>query len=351
MKPKMLELLSPAKNLEYGITAIDFGADAVYIGAPKFSARINASNSLSDIERLCSYAHRFHSKVFVALNTIIFDNELEEVEKLIHKIHEAGADALIIQDMGILEMNLPPIELHASTQCHNFDLNKIKFLENVGFSRVILSREMSLDYIKQIRSSTNIELEAFVHGALCVGFSGQCYMSAFNGSRSGNRGECAQPCRLSYDLLDENKNVIIKNKQILSLRDLNLNAHIAELANAGVSSFKIEGRLKDLNYVKNITALYRKKLDEIIENNNSYKKASLGQFSFNFEPDASKSFNRGFTTYFFHERSEKISANTSKSIGKKLGKIIEVGENYFKIDTNEIISNGDGLCWFAENGD
>lgn len=351
MKPKMLELLSPAKNLEYGITAIDFGADAVYIGAPKFSARINASNSLSDIERLCSYAHRFHSKVFVALNTIIFDNELEEVEKLIHKIHEAGADALIIQDMGILEMNLPPIELHASTQCHNFDLNKIKFLENVGFSRVILSREMSLDYIKQIRSSTNIELEVFVHGALCVGFSGQCYMSAFNGSRSGNRGECAQPCRLSYDLLDENKNVIIKNKQILSLRDLNLNAHIAELANAGVSSFKIEGRLKDLNYVKNITALYRKKLDEIIENNNSYKKSSLGQCSFNFEPDASKSFNRGFTTYFFHERSEKISANTSKSIGKKLGKIIEVGENYFKIDTNEIISNGDGLCWFAENGE
>jgi putative protease len=346
-----IELLSPARDAEHGMAAINFGADAVYIGAPKFGARAAAGNSTADIETLCNYAHRFHAKVYVALNTILYDDELAEAEKLIHDIYNAGADALIVQDMGILEMDLPPIALHASTQAHNFDVRRIKFLQDVGFSRVILARELSLKQIAEIRSQTNIELEAFVHGALCVSFSGQCYMSAFHGHRSGNRGECAQPCRLKYDILDGNKNIIESNTHALSLRDMNRSAHLEEMIAAGVTTFKIEGRLKDLNYVKNITAYYRRRLDEILNKNERLSGASLGRCTFDFEPDPEKSFNRGFTEYFLHGRSEKVSAHTSKSLGKRLGQVSESGWNYFKIDGAPLISNGDGLCWFDENGE
>jgi len=237
---KELELLSPAKNLEFGKTAINFGADAVYIGALKFGARKSAGNSIKEIEQLCNYAHKYHSKVFVTLNTILYENELKEVEHMILQIYNAGADALIIQDMGILEMHLPAIELHASTQMHNVDYRKIQFYEKVGFSRVILARELSLNQIKEIRQNTSIELETFIHGAVCVSYSGQCYMSAFIGNRSANRRECAQPCRLKYDLLDYNKNVILKDKHLLSLKDMNRSNSIEDLIEAGIKSFKIE---------------------------------------------------------------------------------------------------------------
>ena len=345
-----IELLSPARDAEHGMSAINFGADAVYIGAPKFGARAAAGNSTADIETLCNYAHRFHAKVYVALNTILYDDELAEAEKLIHDIYNAGADALIVQDMGILEMDLPPIALHASTQTHNYDVRRIKFLQEVGFSRVILARELSLKQIAEIRSQTNIELEAFVHGALCVSFSGQCYMSAFHGHRSGNRGECAQPCRLKYDILDDKRNIIESNTHALSLRDMNRSAHLGEMMAAGVTTFKIEGRLKDMNYVKNITAYYRRSLDEIIEHNEKYKTSSLGRCQPDFEPDPEKSFNRGFTEYFLHGRTEKVSAHTSKSLGKRLGQVSESGWNFIKIDNCPEISNGDGLCWFDEHG-
>ncbi|HBG69339.1 MAG: hypothetical protein A2W93_16210 [Bacteroidetes bacterium GWF2_43_63] len=351
MNQSIIELLSPARDAEHGMAAINFGADAVYIGAPKFGARAAAGNSIGDIEKLCVYAHRFHAKVYVALNTILYDDELAEAEKLIHDIYNAGADALIVQDMGILEMDLPPIALHASTQTHNYDVRRIQFLQDVGFTRVILARELSLKQIGEIKSKTQIELEAFVHGALCVSFSGQCYMSAFHGHRSGNRGECAQPCRLKYDILDSAKNILEANTHALSLRDMNRSAHIEEMIRAGVSTFKIEGRLKDINYVKNITAYYRRTLDEILNKNERLSGASLGRCTFDFEPDPEKSFNRGFTEYFLHGRTEKVSAHTSKSLGKRLGQVSDSGWNYFKIEDAPLISNGDGLCWFDENGE
>ncbi len=346
-----LELLSPARSLEYGKTAINAGADAVYIGAPKFGARKAAENSIADIETLCSYAHLFHAKVFVALNTILFENELEEAEKIIKQIYNAGADALIIQDMGILEMDLPPIELQASTQAHNYDVRRIKFLQDVGFSRVILARELSLKQIEVIKSQTNIKLEAFVHGALCVSFSGQCYMSAFMGHRSGNRGECAQPCRLKYEILDENEKIIKSNTHALSLRDMNRGEYLPDMIEAGITSFKIEGRLKDEGYVKNITTYYRKKIDDFIECNEKYKPSSIGKSQYNFIPNPCKTFNRGFTKYFLHGRDEKPLANTSKSVGERIGTVSRVGLNYIEINNSPQISNGDGLCWFDKTGE
>lgn len=343
---KKIELLSPAKNIEFGKTAINFGADAVYIGATKFGARTSARNSIDEIEKLCSYAHKFHSKVYVTLNTILFENELIEAEKIITQICEAGADALIIQDMGILEMKLPPIPIHASTQAHNIDYRKINFYDKVGISRVILARELSLDKIKEIKQNTNIQLEAFIHGALCVSYSGQCYMSAYIGNRSGNRGECAQTCRLKYDLLDSDKNMIVKDKHLLSIKDMNRSTHILEMIEAGINSFKIEGRLKDLNYLKNITAHYRKIFDKIFHENNSYANSSIGKYQFNFEPDADKTFNRRYTDYFLTERKKGLNSYSPKSLGKLLGKVKKNSENYIIIDTKEQINNGDGLCFF-----
>lgn len=349
MKIKILELLSPAKNYDYGITAINFGADAVYIGAPKFGARSSAGNSVEDIENLCSYAHKFHSKVYVALNTILYESELRTAENLISEIYNAGADALIIQDFGILEMNLPPIPLHASTQAHNTKIEKLNFFENIGISRVVLARELSLNQITEIKSKTNIELEVFVHGALCVSYSGQCYLSHYIGGRSGNRGECAQPCRLAYDLYDKNDKLLVKNKHLLSLKDMKRADYLSDLIDIGVTSFKIEGRMKDENYLKNVTAFYRKRLDNILVNKPHHKTSSLGIFHFDFEPDDEKTFNRQYSDYFLNGRKENIhSLETPKAVGKPLGKVKFVTQNYFQIETNQQINNGDGLCFLNE---
>jgi len=347
---KQLELLSPAKNSDYGKIAINFGADAVYIGAPKFSARASAGNSLHDIEQLAKYAHKFHAKVYVALNTILYENELEETEKLINQIYQAGVDALIVQDLGILEMKLPPIALHASTQAHNTHALKVNFLEKVGFSRVVLARELSENQIIEIKKETTAELEVFVHGALCVSYSGQCYISHYLGRRSGNRGECAQACRLPFDLIDKTGKTMLKNKHLLSLKDMNRADYLYDLIQAGVTSFKIEGRMKDENYLKNNTAFYRKKLDSILENKPKYKTSSIGHFFFDFEPDTEKTFNRKYSDYFLNGRKQDIhSLDTPKSLGKSLGKITNITSEYFQLLTNEELSNGDGLCFLNEN--
>jgi len=349
---RFTELLSPAKNLECGIAAINHGADAVYIGASQFGARAAAGNSLEDIETLASYAHRFRAKVFVALNTILTDQQLPEAEKLIHQIYNAGADALIVQDMGILKMNLPPIPLHASTQTDNRTPEKIKFLQNAGFSRVVLARELTLKQIAEIKSQTDVELEAFIHGALCVSYSGQCYMSQAMCGRSANRGQCAQYCRLPYQLHDADGNILVKNKHLLSLKDLDLSEHLEEMMQAGVMSFKIEGRLKDADYVKNITAFYRKKLDGILDGNQNYKKSSVGKTTFFFEPNPEKSFRRSATDYFLNGRQSGIyQPETPKSLGEPIGKVTYIGRNFFEIRNGKLLNNGDGLCFINKQGD
>ncbi len=346
-----LELLSPAKNAAIGKAAIDHGADAVYIGGPRFSARAEAANSIEDISGLITYAHQFSAKVYVALNTILTDHEIPKALELIYQIHDAGADGLIVQDMGLLECNLPPIPLIASTQMHNDTPEKIKFLERIGFSRVILARELSLPEIQSIRdATTSIELEFFVHGALCVSYSGQCYMSLAVSGRSGNRGVCGQPCRHVYSLADGDGNTLIKNKHLLSLKDLNLSDSIFHLVKAGITSFKIEGRYKDAAYVKNVTAAYRRRLDQFIEQNPFYQRASSGKSIPAFEPDLEKTFNRGYTPYFVFGRNEKIAAmDTPKSLGKPVGTIISVGRNFFRMK-GQPIANGDGLCFFTPTG-
>lgn len=347
-----IELLSPAKNLECGIAAINHGADAVYIGASKFGARVAAGNSIEDIESLVNYAHRFRAKVFVALNTVLTNNQLEEAEKLIHQIYNAGADALIIQDMGILKMNLPPIDLHASTQTDNRTIEKVRFLSDAGFSRVVLARELSLKQIANISSQTNVELEAFVHGALCVSYSGQCYISEAMCGRSANRGECAQYCRLPYNLADASGKIITRNKHLLSLKDLDLSDHLKEMMDAGISSFKIEGRLKDTDYVKNVTAFYRKKLDNILDGNPKYKKSSAGKTIIYFEPDPDKSFRRSSTEYFFNERQKGIfTPDTPKSLGEEIGIVTLVEKSYFEVENGNKLNNGDGLCFLTSNGE
>ena len=347
-----IELLSPAKNLECGIAAIDHGADAVYIGASQFGARAAAGNSIEDIAELVKYAHQFRVKVLVALNTVLTDDQLPEAEKLIWDIYNAGADALIIQDMGILKLNLPPIALHASTQTDNRTLDKVRFLQDVGFSRVVLARELSLKQISDISSQTDVELEAFVHGALCVSYSGQCYMSEANCGRSANRGQCAQYCRLPYTLFDADDNILVKNKHLLSLKDLDLSNSLEEMMNAGVMSFKIEGRLKDVDYVKNITAFYRKKLDLILEGNTKFYRASAGQTTFFFEPNPEKSFRRGNTDYFLHGRQSDIAQlNTPKSLGEPIGKVTYIGRNFFEVQNGTLLNNGDGLCFINKHGD
>jgi len=352
LRVRGIELLSPAKNLECGLAAINHGADAVYIGASQFGARSAAGNSLEDIATLVKYAHQYRAKVLVAVNTILTDEQLPEAEKMIWEIYNAGADALIIQDMGILKMNLPPIALHASTQTDNRTVEKVRFLQDVGFSRVVLARELTLKQITEISSQTDVELEAFVHGALCVSYSGQCYMSQANCGRSANRGQCAQYCRLPYHLLDADDNMLVKNKHLLSLKDLDLSDSLQELMEAGVTSFKIEGRLKDVDYVKNITAYYRKKLDAVLDGNSRFQKASAGRTTFFFEPNPEKSFRRGATDYFLHGRkSDIIQPDTPKSMGEAIGKVKEIGEYYFTMSSAEKLNNGDGLCFINAHGD
>ena len=350
--PTALELLSPAGNADIGIAAIDHGADAVYIGAPKFSARADAGVSVADINRLIRYAHQYWAKVYVALNTIMTDREIAESLDIIWELYRLGADALIIQDVGLLELALPPIPIIASTQMHNNTPEKVRFLEGVGFKRVILARELTLSAIADIRRQTSIiELEAFVHGALCVSYSGQCSMSQAVAGRSGNRGVCAQPCRSHYNLIDGDGKVIQKNKYLLSLKDLNLMNRIPELIAAGVTSFKIEGRYKGIEYVKNVTAAYREAIDRFISGNSDYRKCSSGVSAFSFTPDPDRTFNRGYTQYFIASLGDKVaSIDTQKAIGQYLGEISGVGKDYFLIARHDL-QNGDGLCFFTKKND
>jgi 23S rRNA 5-hydroxycytidine C2501 synthase len=349
---RTLELLAPARNIESGMAAINFGADAVYIGAPRFSARSDASNSVSDIEKLAVYARRFHARVYAAFNTILYDHELEEARSLVYDLTSAGVDAVIIQDMGILQMDLPPIEWHASTQTHNYDPGKIRFLEQAGFARVILARELTLEQIRKIREQTKVDLEVFVHGSLCVSFSGQCYMSLASGERSGNRGVCAQPCRKVYDLEDARGRTIVKQEHLLSLKDLDLSGYLPQLAMAGISSFKIEGRLKDLNYVKNITGYYRKNIDAFLNDDPSLKKSSSGRIIFDFQPNPAKTFSRGSSPYFFEGRNRDIpSFNTPKSMGEPVGIVVKSEGQVLTIKPECTLSNNDGLTYFSDKGD
>lgn len=348
IKARKIELLAPARNSEIGIEAIKHGADAVYIGAPAFSARAAAGNTIEDIKIVCDFAHLFGAKVYVALNTILNDKELSEAEKLIWKLYnEARADALIIQDMGILQLDLPPIPLHASTQVDNRTVEKAKFLEEVGFSQIVLARELTISEISRISAEVKVPLEAFVHGALCVCYSGQCYLSQALSGRSANKGACAQYCRLPYTLLDASGEEIIAKKHLLSMKDLNLSDSMEELLEAGVSSLKIEGRLKDVDYVKNTVAYYRKKLDAVLTKHPEFIRASSGYSAYTFEPDLQKSFNRGFTDYFVHNRKSDIwSVDSPKSIGEPIGKVSDVTTRFFSIRSEKQISNGDGLCFF-----
>lgn len=347
---KKIELLAPAKNLETGKIAVNYGADAVYIGAARFGARAAAGNSMEDIENLTGYAHKYNSKVFVTLNTILYDSELEDAEKLIWQIYNAGADALIIQDMGVLLMDLPPIALHASTQTHNYNTDRIKFLNDVGFERIVLARELSLTEIGKIRKQTTAELEFFIHGALCVSFSGQCYFSEAVTGRSANRGNCSQMCRHPYNLIDRNGKKLALNSHLLSLKDLNLSHSLKGLLDAGIQSLKIEGRLKDGNYVKNVVTYYRQKLDSLFSEGNEYAKCSSGYTKTEFIPDPERSFARSATDYFVSGRKRSmINSFSPKSTGKRLGKVREKGKDYICIDTVEKLNNGDGLCFIRNN--
>ena len=346
-----LELLAPAKNIECGIAAIDHGADAVYIGAERFGARAEAGNSVRDIAELCKYAHVFKAKVYVTVNTIIYDNELQDTEKLIWELYRAGVDAILVQDMGILKMQLPPITLHASTQTDNRTAEKVAWLAAHGFKRVVLARELSLDEIAEIHSKVpNVELEAFVHGALCVSYSGQCYASQYCFNRSANRGECAQFCRLKFNLEDTDGHTIIRDKHLLSLKDVCRISHIKQMAEAGVTSFKIEGRLKDIAYVKNVTAAYSQKLDEIVRHApETYQRASLGKCRYTFTPNLNKTFNRGFTDYFLTGRHDDITSfDTPKAMGEYVGKVKEIRGETFTVAGTATFANGDGLCFINE---
>ena len=353
---KKIELLSPAKDVEVGIAAINHGADAVYIGGPDFGAREKASNTIEDIERLCRHAALFDAKVYVTLNTLLYDNELERARKMAYDCWNAGVDALIVQDMKLLQLDMPPIPLHASTQCDNMTLEKVQQLEQLGFEQVVLGRELSLKQIKEIREKTTVPLEFFVHGALCVSHSGQCYLSQYIGNRSANRGACAQPCRLPWDLLDADGKELIKNRHLLCLKDLNNSAHLEELIDAGITSFKIEGRLKDADYVKNVTAFYRQKLDALFSRRPDLQQASHGHCSYSFEVNPEKSFNRGFTDYFINGRQKGIgSPFTPKSMGEYIG---EVGwcnplRMEIKVETRHGTSlhNGDGLCFLNQDNE
>lgn len=350
---RAIELLAPAKDLECGIAAIDSGADAVYIGGPSFGARVNAPNSLEDIKKLCDYAHNFKAKIHVTINTILSDQELAQARDLAFKLYDTGVDALIIQDLGLLNGPLPPLELHASTQQNNAVPGKVKFLEDAGFSQVVLARELSINEIKQIRAQTKVKLEAFIHGALCVGISGRCYLSAAITGRSANRGECAQLCRVAQTLIDEHGNVLARDKYLLSMKDLNQSSNIEELIDAGISSFKIEGRLKDVNYVRNVTAYYRNKIDEIISTRADLKRSSCGHSVYSFTPDVSKSFNRGFTEYNTHEiKDNYANFDAPGFVGTRIGKLIKQ-QNHdltFKLSDGLTLHNGDSLNYFRKDG-
>jgi 23S rRNA 5-hydroxycytidine C2501 synthase len=344
---KHLELLAPAKNADFGIEAINHGADAVYIGGPAFGARAKAPNTVADIARLVQHAHKFHAEVFVALNTIFHDNELDGVRQLVHQLYDSGVDALIVQDMGLLELDLPPIQLHASTQTDIRTVQKAQFLDQVGFSQIVLARELDIATVKKIADATTANLEYFIHGALCVAFSGQCFISHAHTGRSANRGECSQECRLPYTLEDQKGRILGKDKHYLSMKDNDQSANLRALIAAGVSSFKIEGRYKDLPYVKNATAHYRLLLDEILQEMPDYAKSSAGQASYTFTPQPEKTFNRSATDYFANGRQADIGAfDTPKFSGEELGKVRKVGKDFIDVATDTPLHNGDGVCFF-----
>ena len=349
---KKIEILAPAKDLLHGMAAINSGADAVYIGAPQFGARSNAHNSIEDVAALVKYAHLYHAQVFVVINTILYDNELETCRQMIWELYHIGVDALIIQDMAIMEMELPPIVLHASTQANNRDPKNIKFLADAGIKRVVLARELNLHQIKEISEATDVELEFFVTGALCVAFSGNCYMSVANGERSANRGSCAQNCRLPYNLIDGHGETLIKNSHLLSIKDFDVTDQIPNLIEAGIVSFKIEGRLKDMVYVKNNVSFLRKKIDSFLEQNPNYTKASSGKCTFTFDSELNRTFNRGYTDYFVNERHQSIGSwESPKSKGQYIGKLIKTIGNSYEIENGELLNNGDGLCFINENNE
>lgn len=347
-----IELLAPAKTADIGIEAVLHGADAVYIGGPCFGARAAAANSVNDIARLVDFAHRYEARVYVTLNTLLYDDELKPAERLIAELYRVGVDALIVQDMGVLRLDIPPIALHASTQTDNRTVEKVRFLYDAGFSRVVLARELSGEQIRTIAEMVPVELEVFVHGALCVSYSGQCYLSRALSGRSANRGECAQYCRLPYTLLDADRRPLIRDKHLLSLKDMNRTDRLEALLDAGATSLKIEGRLKELSYVKNVTAWYRRRLDEIFERRPEYRAASSGRVELSFEPMPQKSFNRGFTRYFFDGRPDKDmgSPDTPKSLGEPVGRVAQVRGSVLKIQGSGVLHNGDGLCFLNKKG-
>ena len=349
---KTIELLSPARNLECGLAAVDHGADAVYIGAAKYGARASAGNSVQDIAALCKYAHQFRVKVYVTVNTILYDSELQDTQDLIWDLYHAGADALIVQDLALLKLDLPPIPLHASTQMDNRAPEKAVALKELGYQQIVLARELSLEQIREIHLAVpDMPLEAFVHGALCVSYSGRCYASEYCFGRSANRGECAQFCRLPFTLEDNNGETIVAEKYLLSLRDMNRSKHLEEMMDAGVRSFKIEGRLKNVSYVKNITAYYRRHIDAILRRRKEYQRSSLGVEEFFFTPDPARSFARGFTNYFLHGRTDDLaSPDTPKSRGQMVGHVKEVKRGCIIVAGTTSFGNGDGLCFLDAQG-
>ena len=355
-KPVDIELLAPARDADIAIAAIDHGADAVYMGASHHGARADATNSLEDVHRACEHAHRFGARIYATVNTLVYDNELSDVERLIHDLYHIGVDALIVQDMGLLRLDLPPIALHASTQCDLRTPEKARFLEALGFSQLVMARELTLDEIAAIRKVTTVPLEAFVHGALCVSYSGRCAISHVLKNRSANRGECAQMCRLPYDLVDGKGHTLIEGKHLLSLRDMARHDRLEQMMAAGVSSFKIEGRLKDAAYVKNVVAYYRRAIDLIIDRYpDHYRHASFGNVELTFEPSLEKSFNRGFTRYFLDGRrpddgSAMANIDTPKSQGEYLGRALRCNSNRLTIETRATLVNGDGLSFTDAQG-
>ncbi len=350
-----IELLAPAKTADIGIEAINHGADAVYIGGPSFGARSNASNEVSDIARLVQHAHRYNAKIFTTINTILRDDELEPARKQIWELYDAGVDALIVQDMGLLELDLPPIQLHASTQTDIRTVEKAKFLQDVGFSQIVLARELNLQQIQDIAANTHCAIEFFIHGALCVAYSGQCFISHAHTGRSANRGDCSQACRLPYNVTDGAGQVVAFEQHVLSMKDNDQSANLRALIDAGVSSFKIEGRYKDMGYVKNITAHYRMLLDEILEERPELQPASSGECTFYFQPEPERNFNRGSTDYFVNGRKEDIGAFESpKHLGLPIGEVAKVGDKWFDVAIDDTqaqeaggIHNGDGLNYLT----
>lgn len=353
MQQTSLELLAPARNKETAFAAIDCGADAVYMGFEKFGARVAAGNSLNDIKQVVDYAHLFGVKVYVTLNTIIFDNEIEQARQAVKDLYHAGVDAIIVQDMAYLQMNECNMTIHASTQANNFTKEKVKWFENAGIERVVLARELSIEDIKEIHSyCPNVELEFFIHGALCCSVSGRCYLSHYQTERSANRGECCQSCRSSYDLLNENGEVLMKDAYLLSTKDFNAASKLEDLILSGVVSFKIEGRLKDINYVRNVTAYYSELMNDFCKRNPQYKRSSYGKVDLNFSPNVEKSFNRGFTIFNLEGKSEKTGNHKStKSLGKVFGRVVSEKDGFIKTDSKEALHSGDGIVFFDQKGD